>query len=167
MDQDTAALFKKLYDEIDRLSYQSVCEINFEKSENVAETVATIPKSCEILQDCDIDELIEYSKKFVEKTRNEFGDNAKHYEEHAVQCSRNNKKLNKKLNTPPKWVNNSQKETNRATAIRIIKRIPETTSVVNPTPVANVTKYMAVSQLNNQKPAARNLLSNRTVLPKR
>ncbi|XP_058448732.1 uncharacterized protein LOC131428704 [Malaya genurostris] len=145
MDQDTANAFKSLYDEIDRLTYHAVSDINFEKFTSAPDVN---PRPGEILQICDIDELIEYSKKFVDKTKNELHTNSKCYEEQAVQCSRSDKKLNKKINTPPKWINSNQKHstrTNQVTAIRIVKRIPK---------VKSASTVQDEAQLNNQKPVS-------------
>lgn len=126
------AAFKEIYDEIDRLSYVPVEGANLE------------PLDCKIVRKCDdhqrgdflrdenVEELIQYSKKFVEQTRNELlpAVGFRDVQEHAVQCVRSEKKCNKKLNTPPKWATSGgQKEaaaTNRATAIRIVKKIPPT-----------------------------------------
>lgn len=133
MDDDAANAFKELYEEIDKLLYQP---IGVPIVKNLEAVKSDSMNSALVLKDEDIDELIEYSKKFVEKTKNEIGfPKSKQLQEHGVQCARSERKSNKKLNTPPRWINGGKDKesagTNCATAIRIIKRIPKPQIKVN------------------------------------
>ncbi|KAL9697921.1 hypothetical protein quinque_001362 [Culex quinquefasciatus] len=126
------AAFKEIYDEIDRLSYVPVEGANLEPLDCKIVRKCDDHQRGDFLRDEDVEELLQYSKKFVEQTRNELlpAVGFRDVQEHAVQCVRSEKKCNKKLNTPPKWATSGgQKEaaaTNRATAIRIVKKIPPT-----------------------------------------
>ncbi|XP_055546309.1 uncharacterized protein LOC129730770 [Wyeomyia smithii] len=151
MDEEMKTTFKDFYEEIDRLCYFPVKCSSFEPvvERNVVDSVPA-----DVIKETDVDELIEYSKKFVEKIKSDIRKDLKRFDEQAVQCSRTENKRNKKLNTPPKWTANRQKqkqvaETNRATAIRIIKRIPMNVSAKDETSI----KGLEQNQLNNQKPA--------------
>ncbi|XP_062557118.1 uncharacterized protein LOC134221976 [Armigeres subalbatus] len=153
MDDEATEAFKDLYREIDKLYYPSV---NAPISRIGICGDSVHDKSEFVFRDEDVDDLIAYSKKFVEKTKNEIGlSEIVHSHEHGVQCVRSEKKSNKKVNTPPKWIGgNKTKESagaNCATAIQIIKKVPKMqTKLVT----LNSSKPSEKNQLNNQPPSA-------------